>query len=102
MCCARFINKARELREFQYLSPCLGAADTIHDEVIVHLELSDGCIQDITEDAVQFSGVIPSGRQDRLQHSNVRAGHGLVNHAIRIRIQLRGQLKTDQQQYSPG
>ena len=50
---------------------------------MLKLELADGCIQGVAEEAVQGSDVVAAGGQDRLQHSDIRAGHGLVDHAGR-------------------
>ena len=47
------------------------------------LELADGCVQCVTEEAIQGAGIIAAGSKDRLHHRDIRAGHGLVAHAGR-------------------
>ena len=47
------------------------------------LEATDGCVQGIAKEAVKGAGVIIASSQDRLQHSDICAGHGLVDHGTR-------------------
>ena len=37
------------------------------------LELADGCVQCVTEEAIQGAGIIAAGSKDRLHHRDIRA-----------------------------